>query len=206
MVETGRIRVAREAEIARLAVEDGQRVAYLTDGQRLPADIVICGTGWRQEVPFLDAGVQAKIHDAKGNFRLHRCILPPGVQNLAFNGYNSSFFSPLSAEVGSWWIAALIAGDLKLPPEAERVASTDRRLAWMEARTEGKHAKGTNIIPFSMHQIDQLLDDLRMPIGGMQRFMEWQLPVKPAAYAKIGEAVKARLKRAAPAPALAAAE
>lgn len=206
MVEKGQIRIAREAEIARLAVEDGQRVAYLSDGQRLPADIVICGTGWRQEVPFLDEGVQARIHDAKGNFRLHRCILPPGVPNLAFNGYNSSFFSPLSAEVGSWWIAALIAGDLRLPPEAERVAATDRRLAWMEERTEGKHARGTNIIPFSMHQIDQLLDDLRVPVPAMQRFMEWQLPVKPAAYARIGAAVKARLRRAAPAPVLAAAE
>jgi cation diffusion facilitator CzcD-associated flavoprotein CzcO len=205
LVEAGRIRVVRGAAIARLAVEGGARVAHLSDGSRLPADIVICATGWRQEVPFLDDSVQARIMDGRGNFRLWRCILPPGVANLAFNGYNSSFFSPLSAEVGAWWIAALIAGDLALPPEAERLAATDRRLAWMEARTEGKHARGTNIIPFSMHQIDELLSDLRMPVPRLQRFMEWQLPVRPGAYARVGAAIKARLRdRAAKTAALAA--
>ncbi|MFN3642864.1 MAG: flavin-containing monooxygenase [Gemmobacter sp.] len=199
MVETGRIKVARDAQIGRLAVEDGVRVAYLSDGTRLPADIVICGTGWRQEVPFLDAETQARIMDDRGNFRLYRHILPPGVPNLAFNGYNSSFFSPLSAEMGGLWIAAHIAGDLALPPEAERIAATDRRLRWMEERTEGKHARGTNIIPFSMHQIDELLEDLRLPIPAMQRFMEWQLPVRPAAYARVARDLRRRID-ASPAP------
>ncbi len=195
-VGTGRIGIARDARIDRLAVEDGARVAWLTDGRRIPADVVICGTGWRQEVPFLDAATQARIMDGRGNFRLFRCILPTGVPNLAFNGYNSSFFSPLSAEIGGLWVAALIAGDLKLPSEAEQRAATDRRLAWMEARTEGKHARGTNIIPFSMHQIDELLADLRMPVPAMQRFMEWQLPVRPGAYAPIARALKRRIGRA----------
>ncbi|MFN6979127.1 MAG: hypothetical protein ACK4OP_13445, partial [Gemmobacter sp.] len=199
LVEQGRIKVARDAQIARLAVEDGGRVAYLSNGACVPADIVICGTGWRQEVPFLDAETQARIMDDRGNFRLYRHILPPGVPNLAFNGYNSSFFSPLSAEMGGLWIAAHIAGDLALPPEAERIAATDRRLRWMEERTEGKHARGTNIIPFSMHQIDELLEDLRLPIPAMQRFMEWQLPVKPAAYARVAQALRRRIG-ASPAP------
>ncbi|MEV0724966.1 hypothetical protein AB0I37_19575 [Micromonospora purpureochromogenes] len=39
------------------------------------------------------------------------------------------------------------------------------RLAWMTARTSGKHARGTNIIPFSMHNIDEVLDELGLNLG-----------------------------------------
>jgi dimethylaniline monooxygenase (N-oxide forming) len=199
----GRIALKRDTAIAQLIVEGGRRFALLKTGEKVPADIVICGTGWRQEVPFLDPALQARIQDDRGNFRLYRCILPTGVRNLAFNGYNSSFFSPLSAEMGALWIAAHLAGALDLPPEAEQLAATDRRLRWMEQRTEGKHARGTNIIPFSMHQIDELLSDMGLSIGGMQRFMEWQMPVKPGNYARVARDLHARLDSAPGHPALA---
>jgi hypothetical protein len=116
------------------------------------------------------------------------------VRNLAFNGYNSSFFSPLSAEMGALWIAALLGGALDLPAERDQQAATDRRLRWMEERTEGKHARGTNIIPFSMHQVDELLDDLGLGIGPVQRFMEWQMPVKPGKYARVAKELHRRLE------------
>ena len=206
LVEKGRIAIKRDTAIAQLLVEGGRRYALLKSGEKIPADIVVCGTGWRQEVPFLDADLQARIMDTRGNFRLYRCILPTGVKNLAFNGYNSSFFSPLSAEMGALWIAAHLAGALRLPSDAAQLEATDRRLRWMEERTEGKHARGTNIIPFSMHQIDELLADMDLSIGGMQRFMEWQMPVKPGSYARVAKDLHARLDgrpRPAGTPALA---
>jgi cation diffusion facilitator CzcD-associated flavoprotein CzcO len=193
-VKEGKIVVKRDSEIRELVVDGGRTFASLSSGEKIPADIVICGTGWTQDVPFLDATVKVDLFDARGNFRLYRCILPAKVRNLAFNGYNSSFFSPLSAEMGALWIAAWLAGDLKLPPVEQQVAQTDERLAWMERRTEGKHARGTNIIPFSMHQIDELLEDLRLPISAFQRFVEWQVPVRPAAYQRVARGLKARLK------------
>ena len=53
---------------------------------------------------------------------------------------------------------------LVLPDEAAQGRATDHRLRWMEERTEGKHARGTNIIPFSMHQIDELLEEVDLAI------------------------------------------
>ncbi|MBC7202993.1 MAG: NAD(P)/FAD-dependent oxidoreductase, partial [Pusillimonas sp.] len=153
-VIAGKTEIARECEITALGARDGKPVATLSDGRVVPADLVVCGTGFKQVVPFLPQSVQDEITDERGNFELYRQILPLTVKRLHFCGYNSSFYSPLSAEVAALWIATHLMGGLNLPALEERREHVQRRLKWMEERTEGKHARGTNIIPFSMHNVD----------------------------------------------------
>jgi thioredoxin reductase len=198
-VAAGKIRVAKNASVTSLDVApDGSRTATLSTGETVPADVVVCGTGWHQTVPFLDADVMKHVTDENGNFLLYRSLLPVGVPRLAFNGYNSSFFSQLSAEIGALWLADLLAGGLTLPPEAEQRQATVERLAWMEKRTDGKHSKGTNIIPFSVHQIDELLADMDLSLGGMTKFKQFLMPIEPSDFAG---ATRTLLKRLAPPPA-----
>ena len=156
--------------------------ARLSDGSTVPADIVVCGTGWHQRVPFLDAATMARVTDAQGNFRLYRSMLPPDVPRLAFNGYNSSFFSQLNCEIGALWLGDLLKGGLELPPRDRQIAMIDHRIAWMEERTDGKHSKGTNIIPFSVHNIDELLQDMGLQLGAATRFKQWLGPIDPRDY------------------------
>jgi cation diffusion facilitator CzcD-associated flavoprotein CzcO len=172
-VAAGRLRVIKDARIDSL--QPGQ--ATLSTGETVPADMLICGTGWQQVVPFLDENVRAKVQDARGNFRLYRSILPVGQPRLLFNGYNSSFFSQLNAEIGAMWIVEYIRGGIQLPSEAEMNTWIDERLKWMEARTDGKHSRGTNIIPFSVHQMDELLGDIGMPLSLPTRIKQWLMPV-----------------------------
>lgn len=177
-VADGRLTLVR-GEITALA--PGK--ATLSNGSTVPADLVICGTGWDQRCDFLDAETLAKVTDTRGNFRLYCSMLPVGVPGLAFNGYNSSFFSQLNAEVGALWLANHLCGGMTLPGEAEQNAYIDRRLAWMEARTDGKHSKGTNIIPFSVHHMDDMLEaiDLRLPL--MTRIKHWFVAIDAKDYA-----------------------
>jgi cation diffusion facilitator CzcD-associated flavoprotein CzcO len=177
----GRLAVKKSASVTRLL--EGR--AELSTGETVPADIVICGTGWEQRVPFLDPATRARVTDARGNFRLYRSMLPLGVPRLAFNGYNSSFFSQLNAEIGALWLVEHLAGRITLPTPEARAAEIDARLAWMERRTDGKHAKGTNIIPFSVHHMDELLDDiaLKLPLG--TRLKHWLVAINAADYAPL---------------------
>ena len=135
---------------------------------------------------FNDAG------EARGNFRLYRSILPVAMPRLAFNGYNSSFFSQLNCEIGALWLANHLRGGQQLPPPDQMNAQIDRRLAWMEERTDGKHSKGTNIIPFSVHNIDELLQDMGLPLGVLTRFKQWLRPVDPSDYAVVTRQLLAR--------------
>lgn len=196
-VADGRIRVHRDARIARLFVGGGRPSAELSDGTVLPADVVICGTGWHQDLPFLAPEVLDRITDGAGNFELYRHILPHSVPALSFCGFNSSIYSPLSAEVAAWWTAAYLCGQVALPPEAKRRAHVTERLAWMAQRTEGRHARGTFVAPFSMHNIDELLTDLNEGAGRLERFTEWFRPIDLAAYAAIGKRLRARIRPSA---------
>ena len=190
--KAGKLSVKRENEIVRLYAEDGKPMAELRDGTRMPADVVIAATGWRQEVPFFSKELQDRLTDEKGNYELYRFILPHEVPGLAFSGYNSSFFSPLSAEMAGLWIANYLMGHAVMPPLEERKEIVRKRLAWMEERTEGKHARGTNIIPFSMHNVDESMAGMGLKIPMAQRIKEWLLPVSPQDYKFVNETLMRR--------------
>ncbi|RKN47746.1 flavin-containing monooxygenase [Micromonospora endolithica] len=191
-VADGRITVHRDQVIGELLVDAGRPAARLTDGTVLAADLVICGTGFRQRVPFFDETLHARLEDGAGNFALYRHILPIDVPRLTFAGYNSSFFSPLSAEMAAVWTAAHLRGGVTLPSRERMREDVRRRLAWMVERTDGRHARGTNIIPFSMHNIDELLDELGLNVGRLTRARQWLLPVDPRSYRGVTARMLAR--------------
>ncbi|MGW6932515.1 flavin-containing monooxygenase [Lentzea sp. NPDC054927] len=190
-VEAGRIRVRRDTTIARLTSSG----AVLSDGTVLPADLIVCATGFTQGVSFLPGAVQERIFDERGNFALYRQIQPIGVPGLYFNGYNSSFFSPLNAEMAALWIAADLAGALSLPDDETRRADVTAQLAFMDEATNTHHCRGTKIIPFSLHNADEVLEDLGLQIGRLTRATHWLNPVAPSAYRKVTPQLLARLSR-----------
>ena len=192
-VAEGRITVHRDQTITRLFARDGKPFAELADGSTLPADLVVCATGFSQGVPFLADDVQAKLFDERGNFLLYRQILPLGVPGLYFNGYNSSFFSPLNAEMAAVWIAAALADAVPLPDPVEMRRAVVDQLAFMDTATDRHHCRGTKIIPFSMHNVDEVLGDLDLDIKARVRASHWLNPIDPAAYRGVTPALVARL-------------
>lgn len=190
-VADGNISIQKNTEI--IALRPGE--AELANGETLPADMIVAGTGWHQRVPFFKPELSAKVTDTEGNFRLYNSIVPLDVPRLAFNGYNSSFFSQLNCEVGAFWILEHLKGSVTLPPKDACNAEIDRRLAWMEARTDGKHSKGTNIIPFSIHHIDELLDEIGLNLSPLRRFGQWFSAVQPKPYARVYDQLAERHKQ-----------
>ncbi|GAA2796032.1 flavin-containing monooxygenase [Crossiella cryophila] len=192
-VAAGAIKVRRDQTITSLGERDGRPVAELADGSVLPADLVVCATGFTQGVPFLTESVQQRLFDERGNFLLYRQIQPLEVPGLYLNGYNSSFFSPLNAEMAALWIAADLAGALTLPDVATRRADVLGQLAFMDEATDTHHCRGTKIIPFSMRNVDEVLGDLGVQIPSRVRATHWLNPVAPAAYRALTPALLQRL-------------
>ena len=192
-VADGRIAVHRDRTIARLFARDGKPFAELSDGAELPADLVVCATGFTQGVPFLADDVRAGLFDERGNFLLYRQILPLDAPGLYFNGYNSSFFSPLNAEMAAVWIAADLAGAVPRPDPARMREAVVEQMAFMDTATNRHHCRGTKIIPFSMHNVDEVLGDLDLDIPSHVRASHWLNPIDPAAYRGVTPRLLARL-------------
>jgi cation diffusion facilitator CzcD-associated flavoprotein CzcO len=192
-VAEGGVTVHRDRTIARLFVEGGRPFAQLSDGTLLRADLIVCATGFSQGVPFLPDDVQKQLLDERGNFLLYRQILPLDVAGLYFNGYNSSFFSPLNAEIAALWIAADVAGAVPLPDTDAMRREVVDQLAFMDEATSTHHCRGTKIIPFSMHNADEVLADLGLNISPLVRATHWLGPINPAAYRRLTPALLTRL-------------
>ncbi len=192
-VRDGRIVVHRDRTIMRLLEKDQRPHAELDDGAVVPADLIVCATGFRQGVPFLDAGVTQRLLDERGNFMLYRQILPTDVDNLYFAGYNSSFFSPLNAEMAAVWMAAHLGGLVQPPDAATMRHEVSEQLAFMDDAVDGHHCRGTKIIPFSLHNVDEVLGDLDLNIPAPVRAAHWLGPVKPRAYRKVARKLTDRL-------------
>ncbi|WP_433733510.1 flavin-containing monooxygenase [Nocardia sp. CA-129566] len=200
-VGMGLITVHRDSTITEMLADQQGPAVQLSNGTTLQADIVICATGFHQRVPFLTPYVQRQLTDDDGSFRLFRQILPIGVPNLSFVGYNSSVVSALSAEVGAHWTAALLQGRLALPTQEEMAGQVDERLRWMAERTGGHHAHGTAITPFSIHNLDEMLADLKFRLPRRTRAAQWFRTIRPSSYRGLADRPKGPVVISAPDPA-----
>lgn len=190
-----KISVVRDCQISSLGKnEAGEPVAHLSNGETLPCDLVVCATGFQQRATFLPPDVQRRLVDEQGNWLLHRHILPIGVPDLTFNGYNSSLFCPTSSEAAAIWIVAYLDGQLALPDDAAQRQAAEEKLQWMDERSKGKHARGTNLVPFSLHSIDDILEDVGINITPWARLRQWLLPVRPADYTVLAQRMHARMR------------
>ena len=187
-VRDGKIKVCRDTKIS--AVE--ANAVILENGERIECDVLVCGTGFYQRVPFLNDSTQERIIGKDGKFRLYRHVLPVGVSNLAFNGYNSSFFSQLNAEVAALWLVNVLKGGFMPPSAEEQDRELDDWLEWQDLRTNGHTSSGTNLVPFSIHNVDELLVDMDMQVRGAQRAREWLVPVNPLNYSKFNRKLRER--------------
>lgn len=157
----------------------------LTNGKNLEADIVIFGTGFTQNISFLEKKYRNLVMDEEGNFHLYRSIIHPDVPNLGFIGYNSSMFCPLTSEVASWWMLEYIKGNLVLPQSWEIYQEINTSFRWTQRNLPTDLAVGICVIPFSFHHLEDLLEDMGL-LGSrhqpIQRMMEC---LDPLAYQQV---------------------
>ena len=182
-VRDGRIRMVK-GNIA--GYEPGYAVV---DGTRIAADAVVLAIGWSQDLPFLDAETRAKLVEADGQYRLYRMMVNPGLPGLGFVGFNSSFASALSAELGAHWLARYFEGVLRRQPaDTAMQADIARSLEWKRGdRKVAATYGGLCIAPFHHAHFDELMDDMGAKRKAANVFAAHLAPISPKAYAKLLE-------------------
>ena len=78
--------------------------------------------------------------------------------------------------------SAPTAGMCSVPEAEEMRAEAQAETTWLRERTGGKHARGTSVVPFSMHNIDEVLGDVGVDVSGATKAKQWLLPLNPSDY------------------------
>ncbi|MBV9830850.1 MAG: hypothetical protein JOZ82_04585, partial [Marmoricola sp.] len=65
--------------------------------------------------------------------------------------------------------------------------------AFMDEAVDGHHQHGTKIIPFSLHNVDEVLGDVGLQIPARVRAAQWLNPIDPAAYRDVTPRLVAQL-------------
>jgi dimethylaniline monooxygenase (N-oxide forming) len=182
-VSDGRIRVHREQTVVELAVDQGRPVVVLADGNRLPADVLVAATGYEQRLDFLPdetfAGTDVLVD---GTMRLYRRVLAVDVPRFAVVGWAHSYRSPLTAELAAIWLGAHLTGRIELPSKAEMGRSV---AAFPVLRAGGTPVRRTALPGVTLRELDELLDDLGMPLTRAQRAAQRFRTLDPAVYAAV---------------------
>lgn len=159
----------------------------LVDGAPVAADLVVLAVGWSQDLPFLDADTRAKLIELDGQYRLHRLMVNPDLPGLGFVGFNSSFASALSAELGAHWLARFFEGKLRRQPtDADMRAGIARALEWRrQDRRVAQAYGGLCIAPFHHAHFDELMADMGARTKPANLLAAHLAPVSPKAYAEL---------------------
>ncbi|WP_376099845.1 NAD(P)-binding domain-containing protein [Roseomonas sp. CCTCC AB2023176] len=184
MVADGRIRALRGT----IGQYEGGAVVT-SGGERVAADLVILATGWHQELPFLGERERAALVEPDGAWRLYRNIVNPRLPSLGFVGFNSSFATTLSADLGARWLARYWDGLLvRQPMPAEMEAEIERSLTWRRSeRPAAAGYGGLCIAPWHHRHFGQLLADMGARSRPANPVAAWLLPLDPAAYGRLLE-------------------
>ena len=95
--------------------------------------------------------------------------------------------------VAAVWIAAHLADAVPLPEPARMRQAVVDQLAFMDVATNKHHCRGGKIIPFSLKNVDEVLDDLHLNISKRVRASHWLNPVNLAAYKAVTPTLVRRL-------------
>lgn len=179
-VKKGAVR-AQRTEIAGF---EGRGIV-LANGEKIEADILVCGTGFTQELPFLENTWREKIIQNNA-YHLYRNIVHPDVPAMGFIGYNSSLFTTLTSEVAAHWLACHAEGELRPADRQEMYKEMEYMYHWRKnARPVSAEFSGTCVAPFNYMHLDMLMKDMGLRTKLTRWPHEYLKPINPADYRRL---------------------
>lgn len=177
-VRSGKID-ARQTVITRMK----GREVYMSNGEAINPDLIVFGTGFTQELPFLQAQYKECITGKNGQYRLFRNIIHPDVPQLGFVGFNSSLFTTLTSEVAANWLVMYAEQKLALPSIEKIREEMVHMEEWrINSRPIAAEFSGTCIAPFNYHHLDLLMRDMGLKRKVSLSPFEYLKPINPKDY------------------------
>lgn len=132
----------------------------LEDGEVLPVDCVVFGTGWKTGFGYLPENLRQNLGEGPDGIYLYRHILHPDAPNLAFIGRASSFMSVTTFALQARWLAETVAGNITLPNRANMQSDINALRRWKQSWMPDGPARSATLLLHMAHYHDELLLDM----------------------------------------------
>ena len=161
----------------------------LDDGTSIPADIVILAIGFKTpDLPYLPPDVRAAMAENPDGTQLYRHVIHPRLKRFGFAGFNHNPFHIPGVEMGTVWMAAVMAGDIILPTPDEMEASANRVRDWKRQHTIFEPTRAYWVSNRFHNYLDTLLMELGVrPWRKRNAFAEIFAACDPTDYAGVVE-------------------
>ena len=163
----------------------------LANGEFLPADIVLCATGWRHDYSFLPTELLATIYDEDG-MHLYRHMLHPALPGFAFVGGVQGINSATLFAMQSTWLARLLKGEFAPPSAEDQLAEIEALKTWNRAFVTERPNRSQILNLHQMSYIDDLMDDMGLEKHRKNWLAEQFVPYRSADYAEVTATVNPR--------------
>ena len=163
------------------------RKLVLQDGREIKADVVVYATGFRRDFSMFDDETRALLDIQDDGLWLYRHLVPAKVPNLAFCGSDVAVISNITTHaLAAEWVARVMAGELKLPSQAEMEANVEAMKAWKRSWMPLTSSRAALVLLHQIHYNDQLLQDMGInPRRKSNVLAELLMPYRPADYAGV---------------------
>ena len=157
--------------------------------------MLIFGTGFTQDLPFLEEHYRNLIIAGNGSYRLFRNLVHPQVPQLGFVGFNSGLFTTLTSEIAAHWMVNYMENQLNLPSANEIERDMEYMEQWRQnGRPIASEFSGTCIAPFNYMHLDLLMKDMGLPAMVTRWPHAYLKPINPADYYKLLHRLKKEVR------------
>jgi hypothetical protein len=161
----------------------------LENGDEIPADVVLFGTGFKQSLPFLPPPLAAKTED--DGLWLYRNMVHPEFPGMIFLNSNTTTFTNITtASIQARWVCEALSGRAPLPSKDDMFAEIEIQKNWKRTNMpKAGKARAYMMQTHQVHYYDELLKDMGASIrrkkGPLKALAEVFMPYTPADYGDI---------------------
>jgi dimethylaniline monooxygenase (N-oxide forming) len=166
-----------------------EKSVVLENGNEIPADIILFGTGFKQSLPFLPEEMKAK--QEEDGMWLYRQMVHPEYPHLVFLNSNTTTFTNITtASIQARWVCEFLSGRAPLPSAEDMNKEIDIQKDWKRTNMpKAGKARAYMMQTHQVHYYDELLKDMganiRRKKGLLRGLKEIFLPYAPADYGSI---------------------
>jgi dimethylaniline monooxygenase (N-oxide forming) len=155
----------------------------LADGEKVEANMIICGTGFQKDYSIFDNATREKLNIEFDGLWLFNHTVPTNVDNLAFVGSELAVISNITGYgLQAAWLSKLWSGEIdanKQDMESEVNELKEWKRKWMP----NTPSRSSLVLLHQIHWYDRIMRDMGLKVGRKSNILsEWFMPYESSDY------------------------